>query len=94
METSGIYFGSLKTFIPSVKLENIRILRTRKHKANRYFSACNMIPRNYADVEDGSSFLSEDEMFNQIKESFSESVAKSFRGKKFILGPNSSGDLM
>ena len=25
VETSGVYFGSLKTFILSVKLENIRI---------------------------------------------------------------------
>ena len=25
METSGVYFGSLKTFLPSVKLEIIRI---------------------------------------------------------------------
>ena len=25
VETSGVYFGSLKTFIMSVKLENIRI---------------------------------------------------------------------
>ena len=25
METSGVYFGSLKTFLLSVKLENIRI---------------------------------------------------------------------
>ena len=25
VETSGVYFGSLKTFIRSVKLENIRI---------------------------------------------------------------------
>ena len=25
VETSGVYLGSLKTFIPSVKLENIRI---------------------------------------------------------------------
>ena len=25
VETSGVYFGSLKTFIPSVKVENIRI---------------------------------------------------------------------
>ena len=31
---------------------------------------------------DDSSFPSEDETFNQIKESFSESIAKSFRGKK------------
>ena len=50
VETSGIYFGSLKTFIRSVKLENIRIgisldiLVTQK--ANRYFRARNMLPRN------------------------------------------------
>ena len=27
METSGVYFGFLKTFLPSVKLENIHIIR-------------------------------------------------------------------
>ena len=27
-----------------------RLLRTRKHKANRYFLACNMSPGNNADV--------------------------------------------
>ena len=47
VETSGVYFGSLTAFILSVKLENIPIgtslnilnwlLRTRKHKGNRYF---------------------------------------------------------
>ena len=33
---------------------------------------------------DDSSFPSEDEIFNQIKESFSENIAKSFRGKKLF----------
>ena len=59
VETSGVYFGSLKTFILSVKLENIRIgllstywlLNTQKHKANQYFRARNvMLRRNNADV--------------------------------------------
>ena len=56
METFGVYFGSLKTFILSFKLENIRIgtslniLVTRKHKSNRYFRARNVLPRNNADV--------------------------------------------
>ena len=53
-ETSEIFFGSLKTFILSVKLENIRIgtslNRTRKHRANQYFRARNILPRNNADV--------------------------------------------
>ena len=51
VETSGVYFGSLKTFILSVKLENIRmgtfstywLLKTRKHKAKRYFRRPNML---------------------------------------------------
>ena len=54
METSGVYFGSLKTFILSVHPENIPstywLLRTRNHMANRYFRARNMLPRNNADV--------------------------------------------
>ena len=58
VKTSGVYFASLKTFILSVKLEDIRmgllstfwLLRTRKHKANRYFRASNMLSRNNADV--------------------------------------------
>ena len=33
---------------------------------------------------DDNSFPSEDEIFNQIKESLSESIAKSFRGKRFF----------
>lgn len=33
---------------------------------------------------DDSSFPSEEEIFNQIKDSFSESIAKSFRGKKLF----------
>ena len=37
---------------------------------------------------DVSSFPSEDEIFNQIKESFSESIAKSFRGKKLFWRQN------
>ena len=55
VETYGVYFDSLKTFILSVKLENIRIrtslnifvTQSRKYKANRYFRAHN---RNNADV--------------------------------------------
>ena len=58
METSGVYFGSLKTFIISVKLENIRIgtslnilvTQNLKHKSNRYFRACNMLVRKNAAV--------------------------------------------
>ena len=58
METSGVYFDSLNTFILSVKLENIRlgtslnILATQnlKHKLNQYFRACNMLLTNNADV--------------------------------------------
>ena len=60
METSGVHFGSQKTFILSVKLENIRIctslnmLVTQNSKtycANRYFRARNMFPSgNNADV--------------------------------------------
>ena len=58
METPGVYFGSLKTFLLSVKLENIRIgahlnilvTHNSKRKANRYFRACNMLPRNNANV--------------------------------------------
>ena len=55
VETSGVYFGSLKKIILFVELENIRIgllsaywlLKTRKHnspEANRYFRPCNMLP--------------------------------------------------
>ena len=61
VETSGVYFGSLKTFILSVKLENIRIgtsllnikssLNILVTQANRYFRARNMLPRNNADVK-------------------------------------------
>ena len=58
MKTSGVYFGSPKTFLLSVKLENIHIgtslkilfAQNSKHKANRYFRAGNMLPRNSADV--------------------------------------------
>ena len=60
METSRAYFGSLKTFILSVKLENIRIgtslniLVTQNSKTQGesifYFRACNMLPRNNADA--------------------------------------------
>ena len=58
VETSGVYFGSLKTFLLSVKLENIRIgthlnilvTHNSKRKANRYFRACNMLTRNNANV--------------------------------------------
>ena len=58
VETSGVYFGSLKSFLLSVKPENIRIgsrhighSGTRKHKANRHFRARNMLPRNNVDVK-------------------------------------------
>ena len=37
---------NLKTFA----LSTYWLLRTRKHKANRYFRARNMLPRNNADV--------------------------------------------
>ena len=58
VETSGVNFGSLKTFIPSVKLENIHIgtslnilvTQTSKTWANRYFRARNMLPAKNADV--------------------------------------------
>ena len=57
VETSGVYFGPLKTFILSVKLENIplgtslNILLTQSSKtSNRYFRARNMLLRNNADV--------------------------------------------
>ena len=59
METSGVYFGSLETFILSVELENIRlgtslnILVTQNSKTqgeSGYFRACNMLPRNNTDV--------------------------------------------
>ena len=60
METSRAYFGSLKTFILSVKLENIRIgtslniLVTQNSKTQGesifYFRAGNMLPRNNADA--------------------------------------------
>ena len=58
METSGVYFGAITTCILSVNLENIgidislNILNTQnsKHKANRYFRARNMLPKNNADV--------------------------------------------
>ena len=53
MKTSGVYFGSLKTSILSVKLENIRIgisLILVTQNSNRYFRARNMLPRNNADV--------------------------------------------
>ena len=55
METSGVYFGSLKTFLLSVKLENIRvgtslnILVTQNSKTQGE-SNRNMLPRNNADV--------------------------------------------
>ena len=61
MEISGIFFGSLKTFILSVKLENIRIgtslNRSRKQRANRYFRARNVLPRNNADVTHSENFV-------------------------------------
>ena len=58
VKTFGAYFGCLKKFILPVKLENSHIgllrtywlLRTRKHKANRYFRARNLLPRNNADA--------------------------------------------
>ena len=58
VKTSGVYFDSLKTFILFVKLENTRIgpllnilvTQNSKHKANRYFRARNMLPRDNADV--------------------------------------------
>ena len=58
VETSGVYFGSLKTFILSDKLENIRIgtslnilvTQNLKHMSNRYFRACNMLVRKNAAV--------------------------------------------
>ena len=60
METSGVNFGSFKTFILSARLKNIRIgtslniLVTHnlklKHKANLYFRERNMLPRNNANV--------------------------------------------
>ena len=61
VETSGVYFGSLKTLILSVKLENIcigisvNILVTQnlKHRANRYFRARKMLPRSNADITHG-----------------------------------------
>ena len=56
METSGVYYDSLEMFFLSVKLENIRIgtslnilvTQSSKLKANRYFRARNMLPRNNA----------------------------------------------
>lgn len=58
VETSGVYFGSLKTFLLSMKLGNIRIdtslnifvIQNSKPNANRCFRARDMLPRNYADV--------------------------------------------
>ena len=58
METSGVYFGSLKTFILAVKLEiirigtslNILVTQDLKHKSNRYFRACNTLVRKNAAV--------------------------------------------
>ena len=40
---------NLKTFAWAL-LSTYWLLRTRKHKANRYFRARNMLPRNNADV--------------------------------------------
>ena len=40
---------NLKTFLPGF-FSTYRLLITRKHKVNRYFHACNMLPRNNADV--------------------------------------------
>ena len=57
--SSGVYFGSLNTFLLSVKLENIRIgtslnilvtQNSKTYKANRYFRTRNMLPQNNADV--------------------------------------------
>ena len=64
METSGVYYDSLETFFLSVKLENIRIgtslnilvTQSSKLKANRYFRARNMLPRNI--VEKLSALIS------------------------------------
>ena len=58
VETSGVYFGPLKTLILSVKLENnsigtsLNILITQNSQtlANRYFRVRTMLPRNNADV--------------------------------------------
>ena len=54
METSGVYFGSLKTFFLSVKLENIRIRTSHNilvtQNSKMHVSARNMFPRNNADV--------------------------------------------
>ena len=56
VETSEVYFGSLKTLILYAKLENIRIgtsiniLTTQNSKTIECFRARNLLPRNNNDV--------------------------------------------
>ena len=39
-----------KEFTLALSKSTYLLLRTRKHKANRYFRACNVLPRNNTDV--------------------------------------------